>query len=287
MSTVSKASLTYSSILCTFNAQKTVKAAIESILKQTIKPADIIIVDDASRDKTIEILQKYVSKYPEIKLIKLKQNKGQSATRNIAAKYSTGDILIFFDDDDISLPERAAEHLKMNLSSDISYTSSQKIYNDEYKVNLINNTKALNTNIKDWIEKLILGKNKRGLENLWIPCSTCAIDRKFFVESGGFSEDMRRLEDVDFFLKSTIRGAIVSWSSKILVLRRNTYGSDKGGTIDCEFEKKLILKYKSHLGEIAYRTAIHAVELRKAYFSKNLRLQIIETSITLRLHYRF
>lgn len=92
-----------------FNAALYVEEAIESILKQTYKNIELIIVDDASTDDSAKIIKRYVKQYPKkIKAIYLKKNvnMGGDAAGNIAFRQAQGDYVARMDADDIALPDR-------------------------------------------------------------------------------------------------------------------------------------------------------------------------------------
>ena len=86
-------------IMPNFNSEKYIKSAINSVLNQTFKKWELIIVDDNSNARTVKILKNYKNK--KIKLIFLKKNKGAAYCRNLAIKNSTGKYLTFLDSDDI------------------------------------------------------------------------------------------------------------------------------------------------------------------------------------------
>ena len=261
---------TYAAILCTYNSEETVLAALESILNQLVSPTEIIIIDDFSQDKTIELIQKAINNLPKINFIKNEVNLGQAASRNKAAQIANSEILVFFDDDDVSQPERAQAHIQMYLdSADISFVSSTNKYANGYSVECKNQNLSLNNlSAKDWVLKLTTGQAKPALKNLWVPCSTCAVNRTFFLATGGFDIAMRRLEDAEFFVRAAIANASVSWSNQDLVIRNASFASDKGGQIDTQFERNLLIKHKKLLSPIKYRNALVLSEIREAYFSK-------------------
>ena len=267
---MSNKAVTYAAILCTYNSEETASAALNAILNQSIKPNEIIIIDDCSQDATIEIIQNAIKSFPEVNFIKNELNLGQSASRNKAAQIANSEILIFFDDDDISKPERAQAHIQMHLgNADISFVSSTKKYANGYSVESINQNLSLrDLSAKDWVLKLTTGKAKPSLKNLWVPCSTCAVNRTFFLALGGFDTSMRRLEDAEFFVRVAIAKGSASWSSENLVIRNATSADDKGGLIDTQFEKNLLEKHKSLLTTNQYRNAYSLSEVRTAYFSK-------------------
>ena len=90
---------TFSVIIPVYNGAATICRAIDSVLAQSYTPQEIIVVDDASTDNTVELLQnKYAG---EIQLIQKLTNQGSSATRNKGMDAATGDYIAFLDADDI------------------------------------------------------------------------------------------------------------------------------------------------------------------------------------------
>ena len=83
-------------VIPTYNRIALVERAIDSVLRQSIKPFDIIVVDDGSDDGTSEMIQK---KYRSIKLVQ-QQNSGVSAARNNGIKHAKGDWISLLDSDD-------------------------------------------------------------------------------------------------------------------------------------------------------------------------------------------
>lgn len=82
-----------SAVIPTYNEEKSIANCIESLLKQSYKPLEIIVVDDGSKDKTLDILKEY-----EIGVYKQK-HKGPGTARNFGASKAKGEILIFVDAD--------------------------------------------------------------------------------------------------------------------------------------------------------------------------------------------
>ena len=83
-------------VIPTYNRIALVERAIDSVLRQSIKPFDIIVVDDGSDDGTSEMIQK---KYRSINLVQ-QQNSGVSAARNNGIKHAKGDWIALLDSDD-------------------------------------------------------------------------------------------------------------------------------------------------------------------------------------------
>lgn len=89
-------------IIPTFNRAALLPNAVDSVLAQTEKDWELIIVDDGSKDETKDVLTRY-EEIPKIK-VRLQENQGVAAARNAGAEMATGDYLIFLDSDDEFYP---------------------------------------------------------------------------------------------------------------------------------------------------------------------------------------
>ncbi|MGG5328994.1 glycosyltransferase family 2 protein [Enterococcus sp. AZ163] len=91
--------MTISIVIPVYNVQGYLEACLESIINQSYKDIEIILVNDGSTDRSIEICEKYISVDSRIKLIH-KENGGQSEARNFGIKEAVGEWLTFIDADD-------------------------------------------------------------------------------------------------------------------------------------------------------------------------------------------
>jgi glycosyltransferase involved in cell wall biosynthesis len=85
-------------IICTYNRANLLKRALNSLARQSVKDFEIIIVDDGSEDNTCEICNSFKDRITSLKYIYVK-NSGLSYARNVGIKSSTGDYILFTDDD--------------------------------------------------------------------------------------------------------------------------------------------------------------------------------------------
>ena len=95
-------------IIPVYNGEKTIEKCINSIINQSYKDLEIIIVNDGSTDNTYEICQKYSQKDDRIQVIN-QENKGVCLARNIGIKFSKGDYIQFVDSDDWLEPSIIAD----------------------------------------------------------------------------------------------------------------------------------------------------------------------------------
>jgi glycosyltransferase involved in cell wall biosynthesis len=91
-------------IIPSFNRSNFLRSAIESVLKQTFQDFEIIVVDDASTEDVLGIVQGFCDK--RIKYIRHETNKGEAGARNTGLTHSRGEFIAFLDDDDEWFPEK-------------------------------------------------------------------------------------------------------------------------------------------------------------------------------------
>jgi len=84
-----------------YNREKYIAAAIESVLASTFRDYELVIVDDASTDRTVEIAKTYAGRDQRVKLHINEKNLGQFENRNLAARLSKGKYLKYLDSDDL------------------------------------------------------------------------------------------------------------------------------------------------------------------------------------------
>lgn len=105
-----------------YNAEHTIDACVTSLLNQTYKHIEIILIDDNSNDATYQKLQKYLS-LPNIIYVKNNKNIGPFASKNRGYKLSKGNIICFQDADDISHPNRISLQLQPIIENKTLMTS--------------------------------------------------------------------------------------------------------------------------------------------------------------------
>lgn len=86
-------------IVPVYNTSKFLRKCLDSLVNQTFKDFEVIIVNDGSTDNSQDIINEYISKYPFMKALK-KENGGISSARNVALSYATGEYISFVDSDD-------------------------------------------------------------------------------------------------------------------------------------------------------------------------------------------
>jgi glycosyltransferase involved in cell wall biosynthesis len=242
-------------------------AAIVSVVEQLIKPNEIILIDDCSHSFDLNGIRDLIPNDINFIFHRNTENLGAGSSRNLGVSLTSTDFLLFFDDDDISLPERSVIHGDaFQKGATASYVSSRKKYPNGYMVDFQNmEIPPALVSPKDFAQKLLYG---RLLEDSIgdIPSSTLAVAKEEFMRIGGFDKSMRRLEDVDLALRLSLAGAYFSWSPQILVERTATTRNDKGGLIETHHEYIILERYGYLLGWWRSNYARALVDLRSIYF---------------------
>ena len=179
-------------IIPTFNRAHVLLKAIDSVLKQTYKNFEVIVVDDGSTDGTTELLSSYIK---EGKILYLKQeNKGVSSARNFGVKSSKGDWLAFLDSDDEWLKHKLQKQVELLTERpDLRLVHGEELW--------VRNGKRVNQ--KKIHQKFGGFIYEKCLPLCLISPSAVMIERKLYEEMGGFDEEFTVCEDYDLWLKIT------------------------------------------------------------------------------------
>ena len=114
------------SIIIPFNnVEDYIEQCLDSVLSQTLNDIEIILVNDASSDKSRKIVQRYTNKDSRIKIIDIKERKGQGFARNRAIEIATGEYIGFVDSDDFIEQEMFEELYKKAKTDDTDITMCQ------------------------------------------------------------------------------------------------------------------------------------------------------------------
>lgn len=182
-------------IMPAYNAEQFIASAIESVLGQTYKDIELIIVEDKSSDNTPEVIQRYVDADSRITFIRNEKNLGISGATNAGMRIATGKYLAFHDNDDIMLPEKIEQCL-VSLRDKNEYigvvTGGTYVDEQDYSLGV------------DAVIPAYLYENSymvRAFERSYIPTWAMFLRRE---EIQGLSFDERILcgnQDFDFFLR--------------------------------------------------------------------------------------
>ena len=199
-------------IMPVYNTDKYITEAINSVLNQTYKNIELIIVDDASTDNSSNIIQSFNTSL--IKYIKLEKNMGAANARNIGLENSNGKIICFIDSDDIwekSKLEKQYNYLK-KLNVGFVYTKYINLYeNGKYR--------KLNYKFLEFMEYKDL------LKNTEIGTSTVMFNTNIISKDKIRMKHLQTCEDTSTWFRITKLGYKAYLFNEILVTHRVRKGS--------------------------------------------------------------
>ncbi len=181
-------------IITAYNYGKYVETCINSVLNQTYRDFEIIVVDDGSTDDTPEILKRY-EKYDNI-LCHRQNNGGQANSKNRGASLAQGKYVAFLDADDKWDPTKLEKQIPLFLNSSVGVVYSGGKYMDPDGQDIVLPT---DTNPYRYPKR---GKVTEHLfiDNI-VPFSSSVVRRACFTEFGGFDESLKMGIDWDLWLR--------------------------------------------------------------------------------------
>ncbi len=196
-------------VLPVYNCEKYVRHTIESVLNQDYKNWELIVVNDASTDKSLNEILKYAEKDARIKVHSLKTNKGVAAARNEAIKHADGRYMAFIDADDLWAKNKL---------------SSQIVFMKKHNAGLSHTSYALLTEDGQVRERGQVNVDecvdiKQYMKTTQIGMSTVMIDRDK-IKYIHFPDDRELCEDARLWMKYMREGEKFYGLDKILLLYR-------------------------------------------------------------------
>ena len=217
------------SVICLcYNHAKYVRECIDSVLNQTYKNIQIIIVDDASTDQSKVVIQKIVASHPEITFIDLKKNLGNCKAFNKGLAEAKGDYIVDLATDDMFTTERIAKQIALfeRLPKDFGVVHTNASYIDE-------NGSYLRDHYHYLQSKRLLDKMPQGdvyeavISKFFISAPTMLVKKAIFESLNGYDESLA-YEDFDFWVRSA-RNWKYAYLNETLTKIRKVAGSKSSG----------------------------------------------------------
>ena len=234
-----------------YNGGTFLPEAIESILNQTFRDFEFIVIDDGSTDNSWEIIQEYAKKDSRIRSFKNEKNYHIVYTRNRGISLSRTDLVAFLDSDDVAMPERLEIQLEfMKNNSDCGVCGSNfEIINE--KSELIGH-KEFPENDNE-IKKSFFFFNPFGQ-------NTVIIRKECFNKVGLYNDEYRNAEDLDMWIRIGSKYALHNIQKELVkyrVHRDNSIFKNQKRMIKStlKLRKKAVLEYGYKIsikGQIAY-----------------------------------
>lgn len=190
-------------IIPVYNGEQFIARAIESVLAQTVKPFEIIVINDGSKDGTLNILNSYGGKIRAVSI----PNGGVSNARNTGIKMAQGDCVAFLDADDVWHPNKLEQQLKaFEKYPDIGFCCCNYSIFDTYRgvtvdhFTVLKNTEAnFNEPLRQLPVKLLLTVNFVGT------CSGVLIRKGLLDQVGAFNVSYKQSEDYELWLRCGLK----------------------------------------------------------------------------------
>jgi len=189
------------SIIClSYNHGLYVRQALDSVVRQTYEPIELLIVDDASTDNSVTVIKEWLSNHPGIRFIALNENVGNCAAFNKALRESRGKYVIDLSADDELLPQRVAKGVAlMELRPEIGvqFSDAELIDASGKPIGFHSDRFPHESIPQGMIFNDILSR-------YFINSPSMMIRKSLLDELGGYDETLA-YEDFDFWVRSTPR----------------------------------------------------------------------------------
>ena len=176
-------------VIPSYNRKDKLPACIESVLGQSYRNIEVLVVDDASTDGTPALFQRISD--PRLRYLRYEENRGACYARNYGARRASGQFLAFQDSDDTWRPEKLEKQLACLLESgaDMCFCGMNRISADGsrfyYPVHGFDPDRAL---------EQFLAENRASTQTMLM--------RRYVWEELGFDESFRRYQDWDFSIRA-------------------------------------------------------------------------------------
>ncbi len=234
---------TISVVIPAFNSERYIAEALEAVLRQTLQPHEIIVVDDGSTDRTREVVQKFENRVKYI----YQDNAGSGKARNTGTRNAKGELIAFLDSDDVW----AEDHLEGLCRALVKEPEAALAYGARKWIdkngNPVKDESGQTRYPSGWIFNELFNAN-------YIGSTSAVVARKrALLKVGGFNESpvFRNAQDYDLWLRIAAKFPIVSEPNVVFHYRRH----DSNRTLD---------NRRRILGNLAaLKNAVHLIETGK------------------------
>lgn len=205
-------------IMPAYNCEKYISESIDSVLNQTYRDWELLIINDWSTDNTLNIIEEYSIKDSRIKVISNYRNLGVSATRNRGIELATGEWIAFLDSDDIWKPEKIKTQVSIAKKENAEFVFTASAY--------INESGKAYKGIFE-VPQTVTYKKLRN-HNV-ISCSSVLVKKKYFENIKMEKDEIH--EDYAVWLRILRLGVIAYGVNQPLLVYRISKGSKSGNKL--------------------------------------------------------
>jgi len=189
-------------IIPTYNRSHLIRDAVGSVLSQTYRDFELIVVDDGSTDETADVLSRYGNQLRYL----YQEKKGRSAARNFGAQQAKGEYIAFLDSDDLWLPDKLFRQVPILKSAprNVVLVHGYKRVVDQYLCPIT----GWEAKVRRFFRRAEKGQEtyESNLRACHVFTSSVLMRRSTFLESGGYDVQLMVLEDLDLYLRILLKG---------------------------------------------------------------------------------
>ncbi len=198
-------------IIPTYNCDRYIAEAVESVLSQHYQDYEVLVIDDGSTDRTGSVLAVYGDR---IRIV-VQENQGVAAARNHGLKLAQGDFVAFLDADDVMLPHKLAAQVAVfdadqsNASVGMVHSGWRRVDKDGHRLMDVEPWHTTpHLDLAGWLQ--------------WKPVlpSAMMFRREWLLQADGFDPRFPPAEDTDLVLRLALMGCETRWLEEITVLYR-------------------------------------------------------------------
>lgn len=247
-------------VIPVYNRAETIRAAIESVLRQTWTDFELLIVDDGSVDATMT--EAATVRDPRIRLLSNPRNLGAAAARNTGIRAARGTWVAFQDSDDEWLPGKLEKQMARLTAPEASYVAA---YCGMLIVGGVDDDSGAEGSARPQM-RYYPGPEMEGLDGDVLPALKCTsvistqtfvVRREILTRIGGFDEDLEVLEDWDCALRVAMCGPIAFVDEPLVIQRFSANSLTRGDRRRLESRVRLVEKHLSLLEEEPDTLALH------------------------------
>lgn len=192
-------------VIPTYNCERYLAQAIDSVLAQTYRDFEVIVVDDGSTDRTDQVLQSYGSQIRALR----QSNQGVAAARNQGMMIAQGEWIAFLDADDIFFPDKLAAqiaHAEAHPHLGLVHSGWQRVEENGVLIKRVEPWHQVpHLNLETWLR--------------WKPVlpSAMLFRRDWLQKSGGFDPRFPPAEDTELVLRLAVMGCEADWLRQVTV----------------------------------------------------------------------
>ena len=195
-------------VIPTYNRDYVLRSALQSVLSQSFRDFEVLVVDDASTDTTRELVTQFTD--PRVHYLRQDTNNGVAAARNLALEMARGEYVSFLDSDDVWMPEklqREVSFLDATPDVDAVFSDLKKSDHDgSFCRSFMRTTPVFGMRLppERYHDPLVLSQREMYLclfQEVPIKPSALTVRRRVFSDVGSFNSSLRSGQDWEFLLR--------------------------------------------------------------------------------------